>query len=74
MKTRSSFILNQTKDLIEVDMIAYQRLIKKLMYLGYGRQADIAFIVGQLITIPILEQGTSVLLSNFIDISRKQVL
>lgn len=32
----------------EIDIMVYQRLIRKLMYLLYSTRPDIAFIVGQL--------------------------
>lgn len=48
MKTGSTLTLYQAEDLFPTDMIVYQLLIKKLMYLVFGTRPDIAFIVEQL--------------------------
>lgn len=48
IKVGSTLILDQAGDLFLADMIVYQHLIRKLIYLACGTQPDIAFIVGQL--------------------------
>lgn len=45
IKTGLSFILNQAKNLFKTDMILYQQLIKKLIYLSCKTWLDIAFVV-----------------------------
>ena len=48
MKAGSALFLDQAGDHIQADLIIYQQLIKKLMYLACETRPDIAFIVGQL--------------------------
>ena len=48
MKAGSFFTLDQAGDHLPTDLIAYQHLIGKLMYLGCGTRLDIAFVVRQL--------------------------
>ena len=48
IKAGSFFTLDQAEDHLPTDLIAYQRLIGKLMYLACGTRSDIAFVVGQL--------------------------
>lgn len=48
MKAGSTLILNQARDLFSADMIIYQYLIGKLIYLDYRTRPDIAFVIGQL--------------------------
>lgn len=48
IKTSSSLILNQVEDYIQADLVTYPRLIRKVIYLAYKTQLDIAFVVGQL--------------------------
>lgn len=48
MKAGSSLILDQAGDHLPTNMVVYQRLVKKLMYLACGARPDIAFVVGQL--------------------------
>ena len=48
MKTSSFLTLNQLENLFLIELIAYQCLIKKLIYLAYRTRPDIAFIMGQL--------------------------
>lgn len=48
MKVGSTLTLDQAGDLLPANMIVYQRLIGKLIYLAYGTWPDIAFVVGQL--------------------------
>lgn len=47
LKTTSTFLLDQAEDHIQVDLIIYQQLIKKLIYLAYKIRPDITFVVGQ---------------------------
>ena len=47
IKAGSSFTLNQARDHLPTDLIAYQHLIGKLMYLACETRPDIAFVVGQ---------------------------
>lgn len=48
MKAGSSFTLNQAGDHLQTELVAYQRLIGKLIYLACETRPDIAFVVGQL--------------------------
>ena len=48
MKAGSSFTFNQVENHFPIDLIAYQRLIRKLMYLVCRTRPDIAFIIRQL--------------------------
>lgn len=48
MKSDSSLTFNQARDLALIDIIVYQHLIGKLIYLPYEIRSDIAFMVGQL--------------------------
>ena len=48
MKIGLFFALDQVVKLAQADTTAYQRLIDKVIYLDYGIQLDIAFIIGQL--------------------------
>ena len=48
IKAGSFFTLDQAKDHLPTDLIAYQRLIGKLIYLACETRPDIAFVVGQL--------------------------
>ena len=48
MKAVSSLTFDQAGNHLPTDLIAYQRLIGKLMYLACGTRPDIAFVVGQL--------------------------
>lgn len=48
MKAGSTFALDQVGDHLQANLVAYQRLIGKLMYLACRTQPDIAFVVGQL--------------------------
>lgn len=48
IKAGSSLIIDQVRDNVEIDMIAYQCLIGKLLYLTYGTRPDIVFVMGQL--------------------------
>ena len=47
-KAASTLSLDQVRDHLKVDLIRYQQLIGKLMYLPCKTQTDIAFIVRQL--------------------------
>lgn len=40
--------MDQAGDNVRVDLILYQRLIRKLMYLKCRTRPDIAFVIGQL--------------------------
>ena len=46
IKTSSSFILDQVGNHLSIDLITYQRLIGKLIYLAYEMKPDIVFVVG----------------------------
>ena len=48
MKIGLSFTLDQATNHFSTDLIAYQCLIGKLMYLACGIRLDIAFVVRQL--------------------------
>lgn len=48
MNTSSSLTLDQAGDHLPTDMVVYQRLIKKLIYLACGIRPDIAFVIEQL--------------------------
>lgn len=48
MKASSSLILYQVGDHVLTDIVAYQRLIGKLMYLACGTRPDITFVVEKL--------------------------
>ena len=48
VKAGSTLTLNQVNDQISVDMVAYQQLVGKLIYLAYRLRLDIAFVIGQL--------------------------
>ena len=48
VKAGSTLTLDQVDDHTPADMVAYQRLVGKLMYLACGTRPDIAFVVGQL--------------------------
>ena len=45
MKASSSFTINQARDFLITDLIAYQQLIEKLIYLACETRPDIAFVV-----------------------------
>ena len=47
MKTGSFLTLDQAGDHLLTDLIVYQCLIWKLMYLACGTRPDIAFVIGQ---------------------------
>ena len=46
IKVGLSLALNQTGDLVQANIIAYQQLVGKLIYLSYRIQPDIAFVIG----------------------------
>lgn len=46
IKANLALFLNQARDYQQVILIVYQRLVKKLMYLGCGTNTDITFIIG----------------------------
>lgn len=48
MKVRSFLILNHVKNYLLTDLITYQQLIKKLIYLVCEIRLDIAFIINKL--------------------------
>lgn len=48
MKIELFLIFNQVKDYLLIDMIAYQCLIRVLVYPAYETKSDIVFVVGQL--------------------------
>ena len=48
VKAGSTLFLDQAGDHQQANLIAYHRLIGKLMYLNYGIHLDIALVVGQL--------------------------
>ena len=48
IKVGSTFTLDQVDDHNPADMVVYQRIVGKLMYLAYNTRLDIAFYVGQL--------------------------
>ena len=48
VKAGSTLFLDQADDYQQAELIAYQRLIRKLMYLSCGTRSNIAFVVGQL--------------------------
>ena len=48
VKAGSNLFLDQAGNHQQADLIAYQRLIGKLMYLSCGTHPNIAFVVGQL--------------------------
>ena len=48
VKAGSTFFLDQAGNYQQADLIAYQRLIGKLMYLSCGTRPNIAFMVEQL--------------------------
>ena len=48
VKVGSILFLDQAGNHQQADLTKYQRLIGKLMYLSYGTQPDIAFVMGQL--------------------------
>ena len=41
-------ILNQGRDHFPINMVVYQQLVGKLIYLTYETRPDIAFVIGQL--------------------------
>ena len=45
VETGSIFLLNQIENYQQADLIIYQQLIGKLMYLSCGTRSNIAFIV-----------------------------
>ena len=45
VKAGSTLFLDQAGDYQQADLTEYQRLIGKLMYLSFGTQSDIAFVV-----------------------------
>ena len=47
MKVNLFFKLNQARDFVQADMIAYQQLVRKLIYPSYKMQWDIAFVRGK---------------------------
>lgn len=48
MKVGLTLILDQARDYFLANMIVYQYLTGKLIYLAYGMQLDIAFLIRQL--------------------------
>lgn len=48
MKVDNVIEMNDTNDYKEINIKAYQRLLRKLMYLLCGTRSDISFAVGQL--------------------------
>ena len=48
MKAGSSILLDQANDYIPADLVTYQRLVRKPIYLACKTMQDIAFIVRQL--------------------------
>ena len=48
MKVGLSLILNQVENHLQTNIIVYQQLVGKLIYLACGIRSDIAFVVGQL--------------------------
>lgn len=48
IKTSSPPTFNQVDDHTPIDMVAYQWLVRKLMYLAFGTKPDITFVKGQL--------------------------
>lgn len=48
MKVGSSLTFDQVRDHLPTDMIVYQQLVQKLMYLACEIRLDIAFVVGKL--------------------------
>ena len=48
VKAGSTLLLDQAGDHQQANLIAYQRLIGKIMYLSCGTRPNIAFVVGQL--------------------------
>ena len=48
VKAGSTLVLNQVEDHPQLDLIVYQQLVSKLIYLSYGTRLDIAFVVEQL--------------------------
>lgn len=46
VKASSSLILDHTKDFLQADIVASQRLIRKLIYFSFKTKPDIAFVVG----------------------------
>lgn len=48
MKTGSTLLLDQAKDYIQANLIIYQQLIGKLIYLTFVTRPNIAFVVYQL--------------------------
>lgn len=48
MKTDLSLIFDKARNHLSIDIIAYQYLIRKLIYLACGRRPDITFVIGQL--------------------------
>ena len=46
VKACSTFFLDQLDDFEKIDMIVYQHLVRKLMYLNCGTCLNIAFVVG----------------------------
>ena len=48
VKTGPIFFLDQVSNHQQIDLIAYQHLIKKLIYLTYGTYPNIIFMVKQL--------------------------
>ena len=47
VKAYSTFFLNQFGDFQEANIIVYQCLVGKLIYLGCGTRSDIVFVIGQ---------------------------
>ena len=48
IKIGSSFTLDQVEDYLPTDMVVYQQLVRKQIYLACETRSDIAFVVGQL--------------------------
>ena len=46
MKASSSLLVDQAADFVQAGMTVYQWLVRKLIYLGYRIQPDIAFVIG----------------------------